>query len=268
MTDSGGFQVMSLGVGFKKTLAMDPEVRSDDVIAAGKDRLARVDEDGVTFRSHLDGSTHRFTPEVSVQVQHLIGADIIFAFDELTTLMNTREYQERSVARTQRWAERCVAEHRRLDGTAGTARRSSCSAWSRGPVRGPASDGGPGSGDPGSGRVRHRRCDRRPGSVRSSAGSRPSRPTKPRHLLGIGEPEDFFPPSQPGPTRSTASPRHGSPATPRPITTPAGSTSAAAATDGPSSHWTTSATATRVRTTAGRICIICSRPRRCWRRRW
>ncbi len=115
ITDSGGFQVLSLGVGFKKVLAMDSKAqRSDDVIAKGKDRLAHVDDDGVTFKSHLDGSMHRFTPEVSMQVQHQIGADIMFAFDECTTLMNTREYQERSVQRTQEWAVRCVAEHQRL----------------------------------------------------------------------------------------------------------------------------------------------------------
>ncbi len=113
-TDSGGFQVLSLGAGFKKVLAMNPTTRSDDVIAAGKDRLAQVDDDGVTFKSHIDGSMHRFTPEVSMQVQHHIGADIIFAFDECTTLVNTREYQERSVVRTQEWAIRCVAEHARL----------------------------------------------------------------------------------------------------------------------------------------------------------
>lgn len=115
ITDSGGFQVLSLGVGFKKVLAMDAKtVRSDDVIAHGKDRLAHVDDDGVTFKSHLDGSFHRFTPEVSMQVQHQIGADIMFAFDECTTLMNTREYQERSLDRTFEWAKRCVAEHERL----------------------------------------------------------------------------------------------------------------------------------------------------------
>ncbi|MDI1290589.1 MAG: tRNA-guanine transglycosylase, partial [bacterium] len=115
ITDSGGFQVLSLGVGFKKILAMDARtVRSDDVIAEGKDRLAHVDDDGVTFKSHLDGSQHRFTPEVSMTVQHQIGADIIFAFDECTTLLNTREYQERSVARTQAWAERCVVAHGKL----------------------------------------------------------------------------------------------------------------------------------------------------------
>ena len=114
-TDSGGFQVMSLGVGFKKVLAMDTaRLQADDIIAEGKERLAHVDEDGVTFRSHLNGDKHRFTPEVSIGIQHQLGADIIFAFDELTTLMNTRGYQERSLARTQAWAERCLAEHGRL----------------------------------------------------------------------------------------------------------------------------------------------------------
>ena len=114
-TDSGGFQVLSLGVGFKKVLSMDVgRVQADDVIAEGKERLAHVDEDGVTFRSHRDGSIHRFTPEVSIGIQHQLGADIIFAFDELTTLMNTRGYQESSVQRTHEWAVRCLAEHRRL----------------------------------------------------------------------------------------------------------------------------------------------------------
>jgi queuine tRNA-ribosyltransferase len=114
-TDSGGFQVLSLGAGFKKTLSMDSQrVQADDVIAEGKNRLATVDDDGVTFKSHLDGSKHRFTPEVSMQIQHQLGADIMFAFDELTTLMNTKDYQIKSLARTQAWAERCVVEHERL----------------------------------------------------------------------------------------------------------------------------------------------------------
>jgi queuine tRNA-ribosyltransferase len=114
-TDSGGFQVMSLGVGFKKMLAMSTDgLVDDDVIAAGKTRLASVDEDGVTFTSHLDGSRHRFTPESTMQLQAQLGADICFAFDECTTLMNTRGYQEQSVRRTQAWAERCLVEHRRL----------------------------------------------------------------------------------------------------------------------------------------------------------
>jgi Q_tRNA_tgt: queuine tRNA-ribosyltransferase len=114
-TDSGGFQVMSLGVGFKKTLAMDVTgMKSDDIIAKGKERMAWVDEDGVTFKSPLNGDAHRFSAEISMGIQHKIGADIMFAFDELTTLMNTRSYQEDSVERTFRWARRCVDEHQRL----------------------------------------------------------------------------------------------------------------------------------------------------------
>jgi queuine tRNA-ribosyltransferase len=114
-TDSGGFQVLSLGVGFKKVIAMDEKTfQADDVIADKKERLAHVDDDGVTFKSHLDGSLHRFTPEVSMQVQHQLGADIIFAFDECTTLHNTRKYQEKALERTRLWAKRCLTEHDRL----------------------------------------------------------------------------------------------------------------------------------------------------------
>ena len=114
-TDSGGFQVMSLGAGFKKVLAMDAVGKvTADVIAPRSARLAKVDDDGVTFKSHLDGSSHRFTPEVSMAVQHQLGADIIFAFDECTTLLNTRDYQIQALARTQRWAERCLAAHEAL----------------------------------------------------------------------------------------------------------------------------------------------------------
>ncbi len=114
-TDSGGFQVLSLGIGHKKVLAMDVAgLARDDVIAVAKQRLAHVDDEGVTFTSHLNGSKHRFTPEVSLQIQHRLGADIMFAFDECTTLLNTRPYQEQAVRRTQAWAIRCLAEHRRL----------------------------------------------------------------------------------------------------------------------------------------------------------
>ena len=113
-TDSGGFQVMSLGAGFKKVIAMTEDLEQEEVVAHKKDRLAKVDEDGVTFKSHLDGSEHRFTPEISMQVQHQIGADIMFAFDELTTLMDTKSYQTKSLERTRLWAIRCLAEHARL----------------------------------------------------------------------------------------------------------------------------------------------------------
>ncbi len=114
-TDSGGFQVMSLGSGFKKVISMESTgEQNDELVAIGKERLSNVDDDGVTFKSHLDGSMHRFTPEISMRVQHELGADIMFAFDELTTLVNTRGYQEESLERTRLWAIRCIEEHFRL----------------------------------------------------------------------------------------------------------------------------------------------------------
>ncbi|GAB2744207.1 tRNA guanosine(34) transglycosylase Tgt [Sinomonas soli] len=118
-TDSGGFQVMSLGSGFKKVIDMKgpdapQHAGADDAVAPGKERLAHIDDDGVWFKSHLNGDRHRFTPEISMHVQHQIGADIMFAFDELTTLHNSRGYQEEALERTRLWAQRCVDEHFRL----------------------------------------------------------------------------------------------------------------------------------------------------------
>jgi queuine tRNA-ribosyltransferase len=97
-TDSGGFQVMSLGSGHKKVISMTaPDgkgggQRPPEVFASsGKSgRLVEIDDDGVTFTSHIDGSKHRFTPEVSMRIQHQLGADIMFCFDELTTLSDPR----------------------------------------------------------------------------------------------------------------------------------------------------------------------------------
>lgn len=112
-SDSGGFQVMSLGVGFKKIIDMDG--KTDERPLSKKEKLAWIDDDGVTFKSHLDGSKHRLTAETSMQIQHGLGADIIFAFDELTTLHHSRAYQEESLKnRTHPWALRSLAEHKRL----------------------------------------------------------------------------------------------------------------------------------------------------------
>ncbi|WP_296180539.1 tRNA guanosine(34) transglycosylase Tgt [uncultured Mobiluncus sp.] len=145
-TDSGGFQVLSLGAGYKKVLSREFAASSRERTVlrengnherSGDKRklleeaeeaaelstpdkrqahpgLARVDDDGVNFRSHLDGSKHRFTPEISMQIQHHLGADIIFAFDELTSLLHSYDYQVVSLERTRKWAERCLAEHERL----------------------------------------------------------------------------------------------------------------------------------------------------------
>jgi queuine tRNA-ribosyltransferase len=112
-TDSGGFQVLSLGSGFKKVIDMKGEVP----LADKKDRLALVDDEGVTFYSHLDGSKHHFTPELSMRIQHAVGADIMFAFDELTALPDPYDYQRQAVNRTHAWADRCLAELAKLRAT-------------------------------------------------------------------------------------------------------------------------------------------------------
>lgn len=112
-TDSGGFQVMSLGAGFKKVIDMSGDKIEKPL--SKKEKLAWIDNDGVRFKSHLDGSIHRFTAELSMQIQHGLGADIMFAFDELTTLYDNRAYQEESLReRTHPWALRSLAEHKRL----------------------------------------------------------------------------------------------------------------------------------------------------------
>jgi queuine tRNA-ribosyltransferase len=112
-TDSGGFQVMSLGAGFKKVIDMSGDAAEKPL--SKKEKLAWIDNDGVNFKSHLDGSIHRFTAELSMQIQHGLGADIMFAFDELTTLYDDRAYQEESLReRTHPWALRSLAEHKRL----------------------------------------------------------------------------------------------------------------------------------------------------------
>ncbi len=120
ITDSGGFQVFSLGVAYGKgiskvTKITDPSLmipaRFDDSLAPS---LAKIGSDGVSFKSHIDGSMHYITPEKSIQIQHNLGADIIFAFDECTSPTDDLRYQEEALARTHRWAERSLEEHKRL----------------------------------------------------------------------------------------------------------------------------------------------------------
>ncbi|ARU45339.1 tRNA guanosine(34) transglycosylase Tgt [Corynebacterium silvaticum] len=204
-TDSGGFQVMSLGVGFKKVLAMDIKGYEEaDIRAKKRERMAKVDEDGVDFRSVLNGSRHRFTPEVSMQIQHGLGADIMFAFDELTTLIDTRDYQVSSVARTHRWAERCLVEHDRLTNERvgkplqslwGVVQGAQYEDLRKQAIRGllelsdkAESEGRRGFGGFGIGGALEKEnlgtivgwvCDEIPKE-------------KPRHLLGISEPDDLF----------------------------------------------------------------------------
>lgn len=110
-TDSGGFQVLSLGSGYKKTISMDVATSTNTPRSS---RRAFVDDDGVNFISHRDGSRHRFTPEISMRIQHAIGADICFAFDELTSLADPYDYQVEALERTHRWAERSLKEFKNL----------------------------------------------------------------------------------------------------------------------------------------------------------
>lgn len=118
-TDSGGFQVFSLGQaighGVSK-IATSEEIskRETKEETSNHERLAKIDDDGVTFKSVIDGSTHRFTPEISMQIQHNLGADIFFAFDECTSPLAPKEYQLQAIERTHTWAKRSLKEHKRL----------------------------------------------------------------------------------------------------------------------------------------------------------
>ena len=120
MTDSGGFQVFSLGAAFGKRLSKFGNRKEESEKIEESLPLAKVDDEGVTFRSHRDGSEHRFTPERSIEIQHAIGADIIFAFDECPSPETDHDYQREAMERTHRWALRSLARHKELgEGSAG-----------------------------------------------------------------------------------------------------------------------------------------------------
>lgn len=122
VTDSGGFQVFSLGAAFGKgvTKFAKGEATNENEglnvyskeLAQSHGKLCVIDEEGVTFTSHIDGSMHRFTPERSIEIQHAIGADIIIAFDECTSPTDTYDYQKEAMDRTHRWAKRSVLAHK------------------------------------------------------------------------------------------------------------------------------------------------------------
>jgi queuine tRNA-ribosyltransferase len=137
-TDSGGFQAFSLGAAFngnaskigkrggeksqqsavdsRKSAETNAQLEkaesSNEGVAAN---FAKVTEDGVEFRSIIDGSTHFFTPERSMDIQHTIGADIMFAFDECTSPLASYEYQKEAMDRTHRWAARSLEHHRKTN---------------------------------------------------------------------------------------------------------------------------------------------------------
>lgn len=110
-TDSGGFQVFSLGFGLEHGVSKISSIftdEDDESRRKSKPKLMKVDNDGVSFRSHLDGSSHRFTAESSIQLQQQIGADIILAFDECTSPLHDERYTARALQRTHAWAERSL----------------------------------------------------------------------------------------------------------------------------------------------------------------
>src|SRR4051794_28294646 len=110
ITDSGGFQVFSMGHG-----AVADEIKGRAAHGAGEraGAILKIEEEGVTFRSYLDGAARFLGPETSMEVQAALGSDIALVFDECTPFHGGREYTARSTERTHRWLDRCLAWHER-----------------------------------------------------------------------------------------------------------------------------------------------------------
>lgn len=197
ITDSGGFQVFSLGAKkgerVNKMGDLKTEAPADtDAEDEEKNKLVKITEDGVTFKSFLDGSSHNFTPERSVLIQHNLGADIFFAFDECASPLAPYEYQREAMERTHRWAERSLTQHKLLGaGVAGPQaifgivqggkfedlRKESAKVISKMDFDGFGIGGSFNKDD----------MDTAVGWVNKILPE-----NKPRHLLGIGEPLDLF----------------------------------------------------------------------------
>ena len=118
MTDSGGFQVFSLGAALEHGVGKIANIfpgEEGGALSSHKARvgngksLVKVSEGSVEFRSHIDGSKHIFTPESSIAIQRQLGADMILAFDECTSPLHDKSYTRKSAERTHRWAQRCLA---------------------------------------------------------------------------------------------------------------------------------------------------------------
>ncbi len=122
MTDSGGFQAFSLGAAFGQQVskvatgkAPMQNIDLEGLYSNKSNPLAKVTDEGVLFKSHLDGSKHLFTPESSMLAQWKLGADMIFAFDECTSPTAPYDYQAKSLARTYEWAKRCLVHWNKLN---------------------------------------------------------------------------------------------------------------------------------------------------------
>jgi queuine tRNA-ribosyltransferase len=166
----------------------------------------QISEEGVDFRSHLDGSRHLLTPEVAMQVQEALGADVIMAFDECPPALADRAYHELSLARTQRWLLRCKAawlaeEARRLDAghplPPGAARRCSLFGIAQGglhpDLRRRAIEEAAALDLPGYALGGYAVGERPEEMWHGVARDAPLLPReKPRYLMGVGTPEDLL----------------------------------------------------------------------------
>lgn len=201
ITDSGGFQVFSLGAAYGKNITKIAHGEEaprehgvtvyDESVASQHGQLAVIDDEGVTFTSHIDGSLHRFTPERSVEIQHALGADIFFAFDECTAPTEGKEYQREAMERTHRWALRSLKAHRqnlsanKTQSMFGIVQGGRHEDLRRESAREIASMDFDGFGIGGS----FSKEDMR-GALSSAASELPE--GLPRHFLGIGEPGDVL----------------------------------------------------------------------------
>ncbi len=118
MTDSGGFQVFSLGIGLEKPgvkFLRDIKPQSAAPPEDPKPRLNKITEEGVTFQSHIDGSTHKITPESSIEIQEKLGADLIVGFDDLESPTFGEEQTKKSMEMSHRWLLRSKKAHKKHD---------------------------------------------------------------------------------------------------------------------------------------------------------
>lgn len=107
LTDSGGFQVFSLGYG-----SVAEEIKGKRNMKFNRS-LKKITEEGATFRSYIDGSMQTLSPERSIEIQRKLGADLILTMDECTPFHVKKRYTEASMRRTHRWADRCITEFQR-----------------------------------------------------------------------------------------------------------------------------------------------------------
>lgn len=115
-TDSGGFQVFSLGFGQKHNIGkLARDFAQDTTYSDDDESPLMITEEGVSFQ--YDGKEVSLTPESSMDIQHKLGADIMFAFDECTSPLNSEEYTRQSMERTHRWLKRCIAAHKAHENT-------------------------------------------------------------------------------------------------------------------------------------------------------